>query len=53
MKATSSAVNGVPSDQTTSSRSVQVMDMRSGATPPLSSVGTSAASHGTMSPFSS
>ena len=53
MKATSSAENGVPSDHTTSSRSVHVIDMRSCATPPLSSVGIPAASHGTMSPFSS
>ena len=50
---TSAAVNGVPSDQTTSCRSGQVMDMRSAATPPFSTVGMSAASAGTIVPVSS
>lgn len=53
VNATSAAVNGLPSDQTTSSRSRQVIDRRSVETPPLSMVGISAANAGTISPFSS
>ena len=51
--ATSAAVNGVPSDQVTPCLSVQVMERRSAATPPFSTVGISAASAGTMVPLSS
>ena len=50
---TSAAVNGVPSDHTMSCLSVQVMDFRSAATPPFSTVGISAASAGTIVPESS
>src|SRR5690606_28015543 len=49
VKTASSAVTGVPSDQTRPSLRVQVMDIRSSATPPFSVVGTSAASAGTIS----
>ena len=50
---TSAAVNGVPSDHTTSCLSGQVIDMRSTATPPFSTVGISEASAGIMVPVSS
>ena len=50
---TSAAVNGVPSDHVTPCLSVQVMDLRSAATPPFSTVGMAAASAGTMAPESS
>src|SRR5690606_41376847 len=49
VKTASSAVMGVPSDQTRPSLRVQVMDIRSSATPPFSVVGPSAASAGTIS----
>ena len=51
--ATSAAVSGVPSDQVTPCLRVQVMDLRSAATPPFSTVGIAAASAGTMVPVSS
>ena len=53
LNTTSAAVNGVPSDHTMSCLSGQVMDMRSAATPPFSTVGMSAASAATMVPESS
>ena len=53
MNATSWAVKGVPSDQVTPCLSRQVMERRSAATPPFSTVGISAASAGIMAPLSS
>ena len=53
VKTTSCAVRLLPSDQARSSRSVHVMEVRSSATPPLSSVGMSAARAGTSTPSGS
>jgi len=50
VKTTSLAVKGVPSDHNTSSRRVQVIEVKSAATPPLSTVGISVAKVGTRVP---
>ena len=50
VKTASAAVTGEPSDQVTSGLIFQVIDMRSAAMPPLSSVGISAAMKGTRLP---
>jgi hypothetical protein len=53
VKTASSAVTGVPSDQTRPSLSTQVISVRSSETPPFSTVGMSSARKGTKVPVSS
>ena len=53
VKTASSAVTGVPSDHFRSGRSFQVIEVMSAEMPPLSSVGISVMSFGTITPFGS